>query len=58
LKAIREFSIPVPPLSEQEKIVEHLDQVSKEVKALKSQYQSQLDNLEELKKSVLDKAFK
>ena len=49
---------PIPPLSEQEKIVEHLDQVSKEVKALKSQYQSQLDNLEELKKSVLDKAFK
>ena len=50
--------IPVPPLSEQEKIVEHLDQVSKEVKELKSQYQSQLDNLEELKKSVLDKAFR
>lgn len=50
--------IPVPPLSEQEKIVEHLDQVSKEVKALKSQYQSQLDNLEELKKSVLDKTFR
>ena len=54
----KEHMIPVPPLSEQEKIVEHLDQVSKEVKALKSQYQSQLDNLEELKKSVLDKAFK
>lgn len=49
---------PIPPFSEQEKIVEHLDQVSKEVKALKSQYQSQLDNLEELKKSVLDKAFR
>jgi len=58
LKDIRNFVIPVPPLSEQEKIVEHLDQVSKEVKALKSQYQSQLDNLEELKKSVLDKAFR
>jgi len=58
LKDIRNFMIPVPPLSEQEKIVEHLDQVSKEVKALKSQYQSQLDNLEELKKSVLDKAFR
>jgi len=54
----KEHSIPVPPLSEQEKIVVHLDQVSKEVKALKSQYQSQLDNLEELKKSVLDKAFR
>jgi type I restriction enzyme S subunit len=48
----------VPPLSEQEEIVEHLDQVSKEVKELKSQYQSQLDNLEELKKSMSDKAFK
>ncbi len=58
LKDIRNFVIPVPPLSEQEKIVEHLDQVSKEVKALKSQYQSQLDNLEELKKSMLDKTFR
>jgi hypothetical protein len=28
------------------------------VKELKFQYQSQLDNLEELKKSVLDKAFR
>lgn len=55
---LKNVEIPVPPLSEQEKIVEHLDQVSKEVKALKSQYQSQLDNLEELKKSVLDKAFR
>jgi len=54
----KNIEIPVPPLSEQEKIVEHLDQVSKEVKALKSQYQSQLDNLEELKKSVLNKAFR
>lgn len=58
LDFVKELKIPVPPLSEQEKIVEHLDQVSKEVKALKSQYQSQLDNLEELKKSVLDKAFR
>jgi len=58
VKVISTLNIPVPPLSEQEKIVEHLDQVSKEVKALKSQYQSQLDNLEELKKSVLDKAFR
>ena len=57
-KKLKEFCIPVPPLSEQEKIVEHLYQVSKEVKALKSQYQSQLDNLEESKKSVLDKAFR
>ena len=48
---LKNVEIPVPPLSEQEKIVEHLDQVSKEVKALKSQYQSQLDNLEELKKA-------
>lgn len=56
--ALKNVEISIPPLSEQEKIVEHLDQVSKEVKALKSQYQSQLDNLEKLKKSVLDKAFR
>jgi len=58
LSFVKDLQIPVPPLSEQEKIVEHLDQISKEVKAFKSQYQSQLDNLEELKKSVLDKAFR
>ncbi len=58
LENIKTVTIPVPPLSEQEKIVEHLDQVSQEVKELKLKYQSQLDNLEELKKSVLDKAFK
>ena len=58
LENIKTVTIPVPPLSEQEKIVEYLDQVSKEVKSLKSQYQSQLDNLEELKKSVLDNAFR
>jgi len=57
-KILHKLTIPVPPLSEQEKIVEHLDQVFKEVKELKSKYQSQLDNLEELKKSVLDRAFK
>ena len=57
-KNLNDIEIPVPPLSEQEKIVEYLDQVSKEVKALKSQYQSQLNNLEESKKSVLDKAFR
>ena len=50
--------IPVPPFSEQERIVEHLNQVSKEVKEIKFQYQSQIDNLEELKKSVLYKTFR
>ena len=58
ISRLENIELPVPPLSEQEKIVKHLDQVSKEVKALKSQYQSQLDYLEELKKSVLDKAFR
>jgi type I restriction enzyme S subunit len=58
LKTIKSLEIPVPPLSEQEKIVKHLDKVSQEVKKLKSYYQSQLDNLKELKKSILDKAFK
>ena len=58
LDFVKELKIPFLSVSEQEKIVEHLDQISKEVKELKSKYQSQLDNLEELKKSVLDKAFK
>ena len=55
---IAEIQIPLPSLSEQKKIVELLDNIEQQVESLKKEYQSQLDNLEELKKSVLDKAFR
>ncbi|EGT0749455.1 restriction endonuclease subunit S [Campylobacter coli] len=56
-----EFSklqIPLPPIKEQEQITSHLDELSSHVKNLKQNYQAQIKNLQELKNSLLDKAFK
>jgi type I restriction enzyme, S subunit len=44
-------------LDEQRSIVKKLDQLSLQTKKLESLYQKKLDNLEELKKSILQKAF-
>ncbi|MCV3453551.1 restriction endonuclease subunit S [Campylobacter sp. FU_520] len=55
-----EFSklkIPLPPLQEQEQIASHLDELSSHVKNLKQNYQMQIKDLQELKKSLLGKAF-
>ncbi|EAI5560457.1 restriction endonuclease subunit S, partial [Campylobacter lari] len=38
-------------------IVSYLDEFSSNVKKLKQNYQTQIKNLQELKKSLLDKAF-
>ncbi|HAG52716.1 MAG TPA: hypothetical protein DCL21_02905 [Alphaproteobacteria bacterium] len=45
-------------LQEQQKIVEKLDNISKEVKLLEEVYKKKIEDCEELKKSLLDKAFK
>jgi restriction endonuclease S subunit len=54
---IKAFRIPIPPLSEQQQIVKKLDKLSSEIKKLEAIYQQKITNLEELKKSVLQKAF-
>lgn len=43
--------------TEQQKIVQKLDLLSAETKRLEAIYQQKIDNLEELKKSILQKAF-
>ncbi|HFF9193634.1 TPA: restriction endonuclease subunit S [Campylobacter coli] len=56
-----EFSklqIPLPPIKEQEQIAKHLDFVFEKTKALKELYTKELKDYEELKQSLLDKAFK
>jgi type I restriction enzyme S subunit len=50
--------IPLPPLSEQKKIVAHLDDLREKIEKLKQLQQEQLEELNELKKSILEKAFK
>jgi type I restriction enzyme S subunit len=43
---------------EQKEVVNKLDNLSKQTKKLQKLYQQKLENLQELKKSLLDKAFK
>jgi type I RM system S subunit len=64
--AIPQITIPnfkrnkilLPPLSEQKQIVEKLDALSAEIKAIESNYFKKLENLSELKQAILNKAFK
>ena len=58
LKTMRELKINLPPLKEQQIIVKKLDKLSQETKKLESIYDKKLSDLEELKKSILQKAFK
>jgi len=55
---IESFRISIPPLKEQHTIVRQLDTLRAETKRLEAIYQQKLLNLEELKKSVLQKAFR
>ncbi|EAI4883193.1 restriction endonuclease subunit S [Campylobacter jejuni] len=55
---LKKIQIPLPPLKEQEQIAEHLDFVFKKAKALKELYTKELQDYEELKQSLLNKAFK
>ena len=54
---IENFQIPLPPLSEQQKIVEYLDNIFAKNKILQEKYKQDLKNFEELKQSILKQAF-
>lgn len=55
---LKKIQIPLPPLKEQEQIAKHLDFVFEKTKALKELYTKELKDYEELKQSLLNKAFK
>lgn len=57
LKSMREFKVPLPTLTEQNRIVCKLDNLSNETQRLESIYQQKLAALDALKKSLLDQAF-
>ncbi len=57
LTALRSFPIPYPSLKEQNEIVKNLDAVILETNKLEAIYQQKVNDLEELKKSILQKAF-
>jgi type I restriction enzyme, S subunit len=54
---LKNLPIPCPSINEQNEIVGKLDSLRNEVENLKSVYQQKINNLEELKKSILQKAF-
>ena len=54
---LKEIQIPLPPLEEQKKIVAYLDELNATISKLKSEYQSQLVMLDEMRNSSLDLAF-
>jgi type I restriction enzyme S subunit len=57
LPFIKSLIIYIPPIKEQNKIISKLDAITAETKKLESIYQQKLNDLEELKKSILQKAF-
>ena len=54
---VLEMSLNLPPLPEQKRIVEELDTLSEKVRQLQEIYTKQIANCEELKQSLLQKAF-
>ena len=54
---LKNINIPVPQLEYQQSIVQKLDALSAETKKLESIYRQKIQDLDELKKSVLQKAF-
>ena len=57
LKSMRELNVSLPTLKEQEEIVKKLDSLSGKTKKLETTYKKKIEDLEELKKSILQKAF-
>ena len=56
-KLLKEIKIPIPPNSSQEEIVQTLNQFRNYINELISTLQTKYDSLDELKKSLLEKAF-
>jgi len=54
---LRNFKIPLPNLDTQKDVVSQLVRLNKQTQSLESKYQQALNSLEELKKSILQKAF-
>jgi type I restriction enzyme S subunit len=53
----RSLTIPIPKLSDQERLISFFDALSEETKALEAIYERKQSALAELKQSLLKKAF-
>jgi type I restriction enzyme S subunit len=56
-RMLNKIPIPLPTIEEREAIVDKIDALRAETKKLEAAYQKKIDDLEELKKSILQKAF-
>ncbi len=56
-KILKEIILSLPALVKQEEIVNKIDLIKTQTKTLESHYKKELDALDELKKSILQKAF-
>ena len=56
-KILKDILIPFPSLIEQERIVDEIEIMLNNTQNLEAVYQQKIDDLEELKKSILQKAF-
>lgn len=54
---IESFRIIIPPLQEQQSIVKKIDALRTETQKLETVYRKKIEDLEELKKSILQRAF-
>ena len=54
---IKDFQFALPPITEQRRLAGILESLSEETQRLESLYQTKLDALDELKKSLLQQAF-
>lgn len=54
---LKNIEIPLPDITEQEIIVQKVQSFSSQTQKLEAVYQKKIDDLEELKKSILQKAF-
>lgn len=57
LKSMRNYKFNLPPKIQQKEIVESLDIIDNHIESVLLVYKEELKNLEELKKSILQKAF-
>lgn len=55
---LEEVAIPLPPLEEQRRIVAHLQALQERMRALQSAQAETEARLEDLERSILDKAFR
>ena len=57
IKKMKEQIVPVPPLSEQQRIVAYLDALSAKIKSLQSNYDQTITLCNDLKQALLKKMF-